>query len=189
MLGELTESWREDHRAEIDAAAKERDALLSIEGVKPRQISTDSAAKPAEPIAPSRPARQWLIGELSEFQRRLMDCFLTYTAKTGKPLLTEDPDAFSVFCEDDRLVESLADFEQVSPNRIGRTLSQLAELGLIAKVTLVKPSAFTGQEDYLKAFRPLRDSELRRLADLERLRGDPPMDAAAEAGGQFESES
>lgn len=167
MLGELTESWREDHRAEIEAAAKARDALLSIKGVKPRQRSTDSAAKPAEPIAPSRPARQWLIGELSEFQRRLLDCFLTFTAKTGKPLLTEDPEAFSAFCEDDRLVEALSDFERVSPNRIGRTLSQLAELGLIAKLTLVKPNELTGQEDYLKAFRPVRGSEMRKHSDVE----------------------
>ena len=46
-----------------------------------------------------------------------------------------------------------------------------------------------GGDDWIKAFRPLRDSEFQRLADLDRLRGDPPMDAAAEAGGQVESES
>lgn len=187
FTGALTESWRDEHGAEIKVAAKERDALLGGEGAKRSRTADAPVTSPPVPITRGRPRRHWLHGQLSDFQRRVMDGFLAYSAKTGKPLLTEDPDAFAPFCEGECLTKSLADFEQVSPNRIGRTLSQLAELGLIAKVTLVKPNEVTGEEDYLKAFRPLRETEYRRTADLEQLGGADAQGAVAIGGAEDEA--
>ncbi|MGO4780845.1 hypothetical protein AB4084_35740, partial [Lysobacter sp. 2RAB21] len=53
--------------------------------------------------------------------------------------------------------------------RIRRSLSQLAAVGLIAKVTLPKDDPETGERDYLKAFRPLRAEEFTRMADMQTL--------------------
>src|SRR5262249_50735696 len=55
-------------------------------------------------------------------------------------------------------------------NRIRRTLSQLAALGLIAKITLPKQDPDSGERDYVKAFRPLRPEEFTRMADVRALR-------------------
>ena len=54
--------------------------------------------------------------------------------------------------------------------RIRRTLSQLAALGLIVQVTLPKINEETGGREYLKAFRPLRETDFSRLSDLESIK-------------------
>lgn len=64
----------------------------------------------------------------------------------------------------------LKDFGPSLNNRIRRTLSQLSSLGLIAKLTLPKQNPQTDERDYLKAFRPLRENEYTKMADVETLR-------------------
>lgn len=177
LLGEITEGWRDQHSAEIAVAAVTRDALLRERGAK-------LATRPVEPEplatgtkGSQRPARQWLLAELSAFQRQVLVAFSAYPEQ---PLLAEDADVFAHFCDDENVLELLKDFGPSLNNRIRRTLSQLSSLGLIAKVTLPKQNSQTGERDYLKAFRPLREDEYTKMADVETLRralssGDAPV--------------
>ncbi|MFZ4482297.1 MAG: hypothetical protein ACOYNZ_20660 [Rhodoferax sp.] len=167
LLGEITETWREHHSAEIAAAAAIRDALLRERGAK-------ISLRPSEPVivAPAikdsqRTARQWLLAELSEFQHQVLAAFSAYPEQ---PLLAEDADVFARFCDDENVLELLKDFGPSLNNRIRRTLSQLSALGLIAKLTLPKQNPQTGERDYLKTFRPLREDEYTKMADVETLR-------------------
>lgn len=167
LLGEITVKWREQHSAEIAAAAATRDALLRERGAKlasrsPEPVPLIPAAK-----ASLRPARQWLLDELSEFQRQVLAAFSAYSEQ---PLLAEDADVFARFCDDENVLELLKKFGPSLNNRIRRTLSQLSSLGLIAKLTLPKQNTETGERDYLKAFRPLREDEYTKMADVETLR-------------------
>lgn len=177
LLGELTGDWRDKHSTEITAAAATRDVLLRVRGIKPTSRSSEPATQ--APIAKDnqRPARQWLLAELSEFQRQVLFAFSAYPEQ---PLLAEDADVFARFCDDDNVLELLKSFGPSLNNRIRRTLSQLSALGLIAKVTLPKQNPQTGERDYLKAFRPLREDEYTKMADVETLRralssGDPEV--------------
>ena len=70
LTGEATSEWRVQHRAEIEAAVIERDTLLRERGTKV-SIRTDVFAPPERPTDFSRPMRQWLIDELSEFQHEV----------------------------------------------------------------------------------------------------------------------
>ncbi|WMJ08604.1 restriction endonuclease subunit S [Nitrosomonas sp. sh817] len=169
--GELTASWRERHQDELIAAATARDTLLRERGAKIINASAKAVATvTAQTDATVCPARHWLLGELSEFQRQVLVAFSLYCEQTGHPLLAEDPDVFAGFCDDEQVAERLQAFGPALNNRIRRTLGQLAALGLIAKVTLPKQNLETGEREYLKAFRPLRTEESTRLADVENLR-------------------
>ena len=108
-----------------------------------------------------------MLAELSEFQRQLLAAFSAYPEQ---PLLVEDADVFARFCDDENVLELLQAFGTSLNNRIRRTLSQLSSLGLIAKLTLPKQNQQTGERDYLKAFRPLREDEYTKMADVETLR-------------------
>jgi type I restriction enzyme S subunit len=96
--------------------------------------------------------------------------FTGYCQESGQSLIVEDPEVFARFLDDDSVSESLQEFGESLGNRIRRTLSQLASLGLIAKITLPKQNAETDECEYLKAFRPLRAEELTRMTDLQQLR-------------------
>lgn len=176
LSGELTEDWRLQNREEIAAAAAARDGLLRDRGAMfaSRPVTTE----PLAPVAKDsqRPARQWLIAELSEFQRQVLAAFSTYPEH---PLLVEDADVFARFCDDENVLELLKYFGPSLNNRIRRTLSQLSSLGLIAKVTLPKQNPQTGERDYLKAFRPLREDEYTKMADVKTLRRALPSGDAA----------
>ena len=82
----------------------------------------------------------------------------------------EDPEVYSRFCDDSAVTDRLQAFGQSHGNRIRRSLSQLAALGLIAKITLPKRDQESGEREYLKAFRPLRPEEFTRMADVQSLR-------------------
>jgi type I restriction enzyme, S subunit len=168
--GQLTANWREQHHAEIVASAQERDTLLRERGAKPTSRPPEPAPLAALSTVAQLPNRQWLLDELSEFQRLVLDAFLDIYAHPAQPLLAEDPDVFASFCDNEALDEKLAAFPPTSPNHIRRTLSQLAALGLIAKITLPKTNPITGEREYLTAFRPLRDGDRSRAADLALLR-------------------
>lgn len=169
FTGELTASWREKNSRHIEEATKSRDALLHERGAK---LSKADVTKPI-PVSSAdaeRPARHWLLGELSEFQHLVHASFTEYCEQTKQPLLAEDPDVFALFCDDEKVGERLQAYGSNLNNRIRRTLSQLAALGLIAKVTMPKRDLDSGESEYLKAFRPLRPEELTRLADVAALR-------------------
>lgn len=166
LTGDATSAWRERNAAEIAAAAEARDALLRERGAK---FSKAAEPKLAMVLAAdtTRPARHWLLGELSEFQRQVFAAFGDYP---DQPLLAEDPDVFARFCDDEQVSKHLQAFGPNLYNRIRRTLSQLAALGLIAKITLLKRNLETGERDYLKAFRPIRADGFTRMADVGALR-------------------
>lgn len=171
LSGELTAVWRDKHTTEVADAANVRNALLQERGTKIINASAEAVATvTAQADATVRPARHWLLGELSEFQRKVLAAFCQYCEQTGHPLLTEDSDVFAGFCDDEQVDELLQAFGPALNNRIRRTLGQLAALGLITKVTLPKQNLETGEREYLKAFRPLRSEESTRLADVENLR-------------------
>lgn len=170
LVGQLTEQWREAHSDEIGEAAKDRDALLRKSGTK---VSLAGAAKvsfTARGDLTVRPARHWLLAELSEFQRQVLTAFTEYCQQSAQPLLVEDPEVFARFCDDTSVAERLQAFGQSHGNRIRRSLSQLASLGLIAKITLPKQDLESSELNYLKAFRPLRPEEFTRMADVQALR-------------------
>ncbi|MFY3062075.1 restriction endonuclease subunit S [Achromobacter xylosoxidans] len=170
LTGDATSAWRELHAIEIAEAVLTRDRLLrkSADRIVLSANVTPSAELQADLTV--RPARHWVQGELSEFQRQVLAAFTTYCQASGEPLLVEDPEVFARFCDDTVVTEQLQAFGTSQGNRIRRTLSQLAALGLIAKVTLPKVDQESGERDYLKAFRPLREDEFTRLADVQMLR-------------------
>jgi len=165
--GSLTKSWRDAHKEEIKAAAAVRDALLRERGVKLKTATPEPSVPETKAIESLSPSRQWVVGELSGFQRQVLEAFLAYT---DQPLIVEDENAFITFCGSDEVTERLQDFGAALNNRIRRTLSQLAALGLIAQVTLPKYNEETGERDYLKAFRPLRETDFSKLSDIESIK-------------------
>ncbi|WNW11829.1 restriction endonuclease subunit S [Pseudomonas sp. DTU_2021_1001937_2_SI_NGA_ILE_001] len=171
LIGDLTAQWRKHHASEITEAVRVRDALLRKRGTKiinasaKRAIGVTAQADATLPIA-----RHWLLNELSEFQRQVLAAFIEYCQQSGQPLLVEDPEEFSRFCDDDVVMGYLNNFGETLGNRVRRSLSQLAAQGLIAKVTLPKQDPESGERDYLKAFRPLRAEEYTRMGDVRALR-------------------
>lgn len=170
MSGELTADWRGNHADEIAEASHVRDTVLRDRGTR-ITLSTNAivnALVQTDSITHSE--RRWLLSELSEFQRQVLTAFKDYCQESGQPLLVEDPEVLSRFCDDATVTERLQAFGQSHGNRIRRSLSQLASLGLIAKITLPKQDLESGDLDYLKAFRPLRQEEFTRMADVQTLR-------------------
>ncbi|MGZ8914376.1 MAG: restriction endonuclease subunit S [Methylobacter sp.] len=170
LIGDLTTKWRADHSAEIAEATCTRDALLRERGAKIAPVANLVAIPTAKADFFEHLARHWLLSELSEFQRQLLAAFIEYSQHSGQPLLVEDPEEFARFYDDEVVAERLRGFGESLGNRIRRSLSQLAALGLIAKVTLPKFDPESRERDYLKAFRPLRPDEFTRLADVQALR-------------------
>ncbi|HCF4145010.1 restriction endonuclease subunit S [Pseudomonas aeruginosa] len=170
LTGDSTASWRELHSDEIAEAAHTRDTLLRERGTKIVLTGTDSISFTAQTDLTVRPARHWLLGELSEFQRQVLAAFTEYCQQSGQPLLVEDPEVFASFCDDAVVTERLQAFGQSHGNRIRRSLSQLAALGLIAKITLPKQDPDTKALEYLKAFRPVRPFEYTKHDDVEKVR-------------------
>lgn len=165
LTGEITSLWREQYLDEVIEAAKTRDDKLRKRGTKVIKHAVQ-ASKFVTLNNVFLPARHWLIDELGAFQQRVLQAFINFP---NQPFLAEDPIRFSEFCDDDILVEQLADFSY-SPNHIRRTLGQLASLGLISKISVPKTNSLTLEIEYLKAFRPLREEEDSRLADSATLR-------------------
>ncbi len=181
LSGDLTAHWRESRAAELSQAALARDVLLRERGAKITLSATINATTSVQADLTVRPARHWLLGELSDFQQHVLAAFTAYCEGSGEPLLVEDPDVFARFCDDASVTERLQSFGSSQGNRIRRTLSQLAALGLVAKITLPKVDTDSGELDYLKAFRPLRKDEYTRLTDLQVLRKSMTSDTGEEA--------
>jgi type I restriction enzyme S subunit len=98
-------------------------------------------------------------------------------------VIVDDPEAFNDFCTNEQTTWPIEHFN-ASPNRIRRTLEQLAGLGLIAKVSVLRQNAVTQQTEYLTAFRPLRDDENTRLRDAAMLKN--AIDSNETSSGNLE---
>ncbi len=166
LTGDATVAWRERNSDQIAEAAQTRDALLLKHGTKVSQASTGKITVPAKTGLPVRPARQWLYAELSEFQRCVVRGFIRYQLH---PVFTEDTSDFAAFCDSDAIRDALDGLEW-SPNQVGRALGVLADLGLIAQVSILRRDVATNSDTFHKAFRPLRDDECTRLADIATLK-------------------
>ncbi|WNK51482.1 restriction endonuclease subunit S [Pantoea agglomerans] len=168
--GKLTEAWRVKSASQLAEAAAARGQILHERGTKIALNGKDKLSLTVQTDLTVRPARHWLIPELSQFQRQVLAVFSEFCQQSGQPLLAEDPDVFSRFCDDSIVSDRLQAFGQFQGNRIRRSLSQLAGLGLIAKITLLKQDSDSGEHNYLKAFRPLRPEEFTRMVDVQALR-------------------
>ncbi|NOV31895.1 restriction endonuclease subunit S [Methylomonas sp. ZR1] len=174
--GELTKAWRVAHIREITTSAMERKESLFERGSKAAQFYAESKSTPLLQKDLDRPARHWLINELSEFQGAVWTMLRHEWPQ--KLVIVDDPEAFNDFCTNPQTTGPIEHFN-ASPNRIRRTLEQLAALGLIAKVSVPRQNAATQQTEYLTAFRSLRDDENSRLRDAAMLKnalnGDGPL--------------
>jgi type I restriction enzyme S subunit len=170
LTGDATAAWRELHSNEIAEAARFRDTQLRERGTKIALTGTAKISFTAQTDLTMSSPRHRLSGELSEFQRQVLTAFTEYCQQSGQPLLAEDPEVFARFCDDATMTERLQAFGQSHGNRIRRSLSQLAALGLIAKITLPKQDPDTKELEYLKAFRPVRPLEYTRHDDAEIIR-------------------
>lgn len=163
--GELTASWRRSNLAKISEAQIVRDTALSKRGTNPSP-HIEIKTPPERPTDFSRPARRWLVDELSELQFEIWN-LLRHEWKGS--VIVDDSALFAEFCADPQTARCMERFK-VSPSHIHRTLEQLASLGLIAKISLPRTNALSLQTEYLTAFRPLREEENTRLADVDLLR-------------------
>ncbi|AEG02817.1 restriction endonuclease subunit S [Methylomonas methanica] len=178
LLGDLTAQWREQNKAKIEVAALERDAFLAERGLKATSSTGDSKSVPV-PEHSERLARHWLINELSELQYAV---WTMLRHEWRNLVIVDDPEAFNDFCTNEQTTWPIEHFN-ASPNRIRRTLEQLAGLGLIAKVSVPRQNASTLQTDYLTAFRPLRNDENTRLRDAAMLKGALNKNEQSETSG------
>lgn len=171
LIGQLTGQWRENHSKEVGESKSIRDVMLREQGARITNLSANNLSSDSIETDTGRLLnRHGLQEELSEFQCKVLEAFTKFSQESGHPLLVEDPEIFARFCDDSTVTEHLEAFGYSLGNRIRRTLSQLASLGLIAKVTLPKQNPETGEREYLKAFRLLREEEYVRKADVQLLR-------------------
>jgi hypothetical protein len=127
-----------NHADEIAEASHVRDTVLRERGTKITLSTNVVVTSSVQTDSTTHTERHWLLSELSEFQRQVLAAFTDYCQESGQSLLVEDPEVLSRFCDDAMVTERLQAFGQSHGNRIRRLLSQLASLGLIAKITLPK---------------------------------------------------
>lgn len=166
LSGKLTEGWRSENVGIVQDAAMARDALLRERGAKLGKPTAEPKPISAPSADANRPARLWLTNELSEFQHEVWN---TLRYEWRGSVIMDDPEVFGEFCTSPQTAWRIEHFK-ASPNRIRRTLEQLAALGLIAKISVPKLNPLTQQIEYLTAFRPLREEENTRLADADLMR-------------------
>lgn len=147
--GELTDTWREAHRDELKVWFSEHAWLFEKRPVK---VKIESIA-PAELKSPVRSARHWIMEQLSTLQNQV---YMALQEWNGTLIPSSDLDDFL----SQRPVEHLED----AHDQLRRALDQLAGVGLIAKVGLP-----TGTGEYVTGYRVLREGELSKADDMERL--------------------
>ena len=148
--GELTQHWRETHRAELEQSPLNKQVGLVTE--RTVRVSA-SEVRPPERSVPSRPARQWLMDQLSTLQVQVYDALREWE---GTLIPSEYLDQF--------LEEGPVGHLKDRQDHVLRALDQLAGLGLVARVSL--PNDTGG---YVSGYRTVREDELSREDDLERL--------------------
>lgn len=147
--GGLTSRWREAHRGELEALLSEQDQRRPMEAGR---ISTTMTG-PSKRAIPSRPARRWLMDQLSAVQAQVYDALRNWE---GTLLPTEDLDRFLEDWPNDDLEDA--------HDQVLRALNQLAGLGLAVRVSIPNQMG-----EYVSGYRMPREDELRKDDDLERL--------------------
>jgi type I restriction enzyme S subunit len=152
--GELTQKWRTHHQAELAEVDAQRLATLGKDARRISRTLTEPA--PVErKIDFHRPARAWLLEQLSEFQNNVRWAVHEWKGS----VIPDDAEAFDDFCR-----QWPVEHGENAKDRTRRALEQLADLGLIAKVSLRNDYG-----DFLTGYRPLREEESSRLVDAERI--------------------
>lgn len=150
FIGELTESWRQKNKTLLKQSVDNCKSALGRSG---RQfVETESA--PEERSWPDQPSRHWLMDQLSNLQAWTYEALREWK---GTLIPSEDLDEFR---EQSFPVEHLEN----AKDRILRALHQLAELGLIARISLDNQEG-----DYVTAFRGLREDEFTQVSDSQYL--------------------
>lgn len=149
FVGEITPQWREAYREELEAWMSEHAEQF---GKRPARINIEAIA-PAERRMPERPARRWLVEQMSEVQNQV---YLALQEWKGALIPATDLENFLSQWS----VEHLED----AHDQLRRALDQLSGLGLIAKVSVP-----TDTGEYVTGYRVLREDELSKADDLERL--------------------
>ena len=148
--GELTSRWREAHRAELEFWLNEHAELLPA---KAGRISV-TVTGPPERTIPSRAARHWLMEQLSVVQMQVYEALREWK---GTLIPAEYLNRFL----EQWPLENLEN----GHDQVLRALDQLAGLGLIARVSIPNDVS-----EYVSGYRMLRENELSRHDDFERLR-------------------
>jgi type I restriction enzyme, S subunit len=152
--GTLTEDWRVRNQAELDQADNERRLALGPSARRRTKAITEYA-RPEQDVGYMHPARTWLLEQLSEFQRNVRIAVQEWRA-TVTP---DDAESFDDFCRQ----RAIQHFENAK-DRVRRALEQLAALGLVANLSLQNATG-----NFVIGYRPLREDEDTRLADVQRL--------------------
>ncbi len=147
--GELTQQWREIHRSELEDSLNKTLAKLPSKAVR---VSFTEVA-PAERPIPSRPARHWLMNQLSTVQSQVYDALGEWK---GTLIPTEYLDRF--------LEQWPIDHLKDCHDQVLRALNQLSGLGLVARVNIPNQLG-----EYVSGYRILREDELSLHDDLEEL--------------------
>lgn len=155
--GELTASWREQHREELATAAAERDRLLNATQPAIQLAIEEQAIEALEEVMGDRPPsdhpRYQLLRELSHEQQRLYQ------------IVTQQTGYFTA--------ESLSNDEEnhLSLTTARRGLQLLTESGLVISVSLpIEPTS--GTAVYVPVHRQPKPTDEIRLADLALLEGN-----------------
>lgn len=158
FTGELTTRWRGQHEAELNEAARERDALLSESVVSDAAripgATTLTAEATVTRLAP--PEREQMVAALSRKQRRVLDLANSMEGYFTLPQLSQSRDEAS----------------ELSHADIHQGLHLLAALGLVLHVR-VATEPIKNELFFTPAYRrfsPSHDDS--RLRDLDRLGAD-----------------
>ncbi|MCP3142103.1 restriction endonuclease subunit S [Pyxidicoccus xibeiensis] len=154
LSGRLTAAWREQHRAELDAAIRARDEALGAP-TRSEAVQPTVRAPPERSTGFARPRRQALIDQLSAFQREVLS---TLRHEWRSAVLVDDPAVFDDFCTSPRTAWRLEGFA-AGRDEVRRALEQLAAMGLVRKMSLPHDNRSTLRTEFLTAFRPLRGDE------------------------------
>lgn len=149
FAGDLTEEWRQAHRAELDTRRHEHAEQLPQKTVR---ISFKDSASP-ERVPASSSRRLELLNQLSLLQGFVHDALREWK---GTLIPAEHLQEFMGQWP----VEHLEDLH----DQVLRALDQLAGLGLIARVSIPNQ-----QGEYVTGYRMLREDELTKFDDLQRL--------------------
>ncbi len=147
--GKLTEVWRETNHKELETWLRENPEYLPK---KTTRISFKESVPPKQ-IALARPAHRWLMDQLGKVQSEV---YRAVGEWKGTLIPSEELDRFL----EEWRIEHLED----AHDHMKRALKQLAELGLIARLSVPNQAG-----EYVTGYRVLREDELTKVEDLEHL--------------------
>lgn len=147
--GELTKDWRETHRQELDAWLSEHTDIFPKRSIT---VTSTEFVPPERPV-PARPARRWLMDQLSEVQTQVYKALQEWK---GTLIPSEDLNRFL----EEGPVEHLED----AHDHVLRALNQLAGMGFIYRMGIPNQAG-----EYVTAYRLIREDELTKDSDLNRL--------------------